>query len=110
MSSELKNLGGRAYLVKKLQDDCGLSRRKATAVVNVILERMIKALKRGWKVEFPFGYLTRARRYFGDRWDYDDWPANRNPYIIEYCLDKKGVEFLYPSPDAVKKGRKKKQP
>jgi hypothetical protein len=43
MESKPKNLG-RAYLIGKLQAQ-GLSRRQAVLTVNVILERMIHALK-----------------------------------------------------------------
>ena len=78
MESKPKNLG-RAYLVGKLQAR-GLSRRQSVLIVNVILERMIRALKRGWEVEFPFGKLRRVKRHFSDWWDaIDDWPANRDP-------------------------------
>jgi len=52
MESKPKNLG-RAYLVGKLQAQ-GLSRRQSVLIVNVILERMIHVLRRGWDVEFPF--------------------------------------------------------
>jgi nucleoid DNA-binding protein len=57
MESKPKNLG-RAYLVGKLQAR-GLSRRRSVLIVNVILSRMIDALKRGREVEFPFGKLKR---------------------------------------------------
>lgn len=92
---EGKNLGGRAYLVSKLIEKRGLSRRQATAVVNVILERMIAALKRGWEVEFPFGKLVRVKRHFSQYWDYaDDWPANRSPYRVEWELDEASDQQL----------------
>ena len=56
MESKTRNLG-RAYLIGKLQAQ-GLSRRRSVLIVNVILSRMIHALKRGWEVEFPFGKLN----------------------------------------------------
>jgi hypothetical protein len=59
MEIKPKNLG-RAYLVGKLQAQ-GLSRRRSVLVVNVILERMIRALKRGWEVDFPLGKLKRVK-------------------------------------------------
>ena len=85
---------GRAYLVGKLQDQ-GLSRRQSVAVVNVILGRMIHALRRGWEVEFPFGKLTRVKRHFSQWWDaVDDTPANRHLYTVEYELDELGDQEL----------------
>jgi hypothetical protein len=85
---------GRAYLVGKLRDG-GLSRRQATQVVNVILERMIHALRRGWEVEFPFGRLKRVKRHFSKWWDFiDDTPAHRSLYAIEHELDETGDRLL----------------
>ncbi len=76
---------GRADLVEKLMSKCGPSRRESVVVVNTILERMINHLHRGHTVEFPYGTLRRVRRHFGQQWDWDDdWPANRNPYTIEW--------------------------
>jgi hypothetical protein len=78
MESKPHNLG-RAYLVGKLQAR-GLSRRQSVLIVNVILERMIHALRRGWEVEFPLGKLKRVKRHFSKLWvAIDDWPANRDP-------------------------------
>jgi hypothetical protein len=95
MESKPKNLG-RAYLVGKLQAR-GLSRRQSVLIVNVILERMIRALKRGWEVEFPFGKLRRVKRHFSDWWDaIDDWPANRDPHTIVHELDEAGDRELHP--------------
>jgi hypothetical protein len=86
MGCKGQNLGGRAYLVQKLEER-GVSRRRAVAVVNAILECMIKALRRGEDVKFPFGKLTRVRKRFGASWDdYDDWPAHRQPYTVEWVL------------------------
>ena len=94
MVNKPKNLG-RAYLVGKLQDR-GLSRRQAALIVNVILERMIRALKRGWEVEFPFGKLKRVKRHFSKLWDaIGDWPANRDPHTIVHELDEAGDRELY---------------
>jgi hypothetical protein len=87
---------GRAYLVGKLRER-GLSRRQAVVVVNVILERMIKALRRGEEVEFPIGKLRRVRRHFSNYWDGEnDWPANRQGYTVEWYLDKEGLRLLFP--------------
>jgi hypothetical protein len=93
MDSKPRNLG-RAYLVGKLMES-GLSRRQAVLVVNVILERMIRALKRGGEVEFPFGKLKRVKRHFSKLWDaVGDTPANRNPYTVEHQLDEAGDQEL----------------
>ena len=87
MQTKPKNLG-RAYLVGKLQAG-GLSRRQAVLVVNIILERMIHALRRGWEVKFPLGKLKLVKRHFSKLWDaIDDWPANRDPYMIVHELDE----------------------
>ena len=87
---------GRAYLVGKLQA-LGLSRRQSVLTVNVIVERMIHALRRGWEVEFPFGKLKRVERHFSKLWDaIDDWPANRDPHTIVHELDAAGDRELHP--------------
>lgn len=78
---------GRCYLVDKLRES-GLSRRRSVLVVNTILEAMTDALRRGEDVEFPFGQLSRIRRYFNKHWESaDDWPADQNPYTVVYQLD-----------------------
>jgi hypothetical protein len=65
--------------------------------VNVILERMIRSLKRGWEVEFPFGKLKRVKRHFSKLWNaIDDWPANRDPHKIVHELDEAGDRELHP--------------
>lgn len=85
---------GRAYLVGRLRDQ-GLPRRQAVLVVNVILDRMIHALRRGREVEFPFGTLNRVERHFSEYWDsVHDSPANRSPYVVEYELDEEGYRLL----------------
>ena len=95
MESKPKNLG-RFYLVGKLQGN-GLSRRQSVLIVNVILEQMISALRRGWEVEFPLGKLKRVKRHFSKLWDaIDDWPANRDPYTIVHELDLAGDRELHP--------------
>jgi hypothetical protein len=95
MESKPKNLG-RAYLVGKLQAG-GLSRRQAVLIVNVILKRMIYALRRGWEVEFPLGKLKPVKRHFSKLWDaIDDWPANRDPHTIVHELDEAGDRALHP--------------
>jgi hypothetical protein len=95
MENKTRNLG-RAYLVGKLQAR-GLSRRRSVLIVNVILSRMIHALKRGREVEFPFGKLKRVKRHFSKRWDaVDDWPADRDPYAIVHEVDEAGDRELHP--------------
>jgi hypothetical protein len=95
MENKPKSLG-RAYLVGKLQAR-GLSRRQSVQIVNVILERMIHALRRGWEVEFPLGKLKRVKRHFSKLWDaIDDWPANRDPHTIAHELDEAGTRELHP--------------
>jgi hypothetical protein len=95
MQTKPKNLG-RAYLVGKLQAG-GLSRRQAVLVVNIILERMIHALRRGWEVKFPLGKLKLVKRHFSKLWDaIDDWPANRDPYMIVHELDEAAARELHP--------------
>jgi len=85
---------GRAYLVGKLRER-GLPRRQAVVVVNAILEHLIKALRRGEEVPFPFGKLKCVRRHFSEYWDIvDDWPANREGYTIKWQLDMAGARFL----------------
>jgi hypothetical protein len=95
---------GRAYLVEKLQEQ-GLSRRDAVRILNFVIDEMVKALRRGEEVEFPFGKLKRVKRHFSKWWDeMDDTPANRSPYAIVYQLDG----AWYPRPDVwqrPKKGR-----
>ncbi|MDR3413369.1 MAG: hypothetical protein P4L87_20850 [Formivibrio sp.] len=94
MTSKGKSVG-RAYLAKKLQEKLGLSRRQAVLVLNVILDRMINALRRGWAVEFPSGSLKRVKRHFSKWWDsVEDTPANRNPYVIVHKLDEAGSREL----------------
>ena len=94
MESKPKNLG-RAYLVGKLQAQ-GLSRRQSVLIVNVILERIIRGLKRGCEVEFPLGKLKRVKRHFGRLWDaIDDWPANRDSDTIVHELDEAGDRELH---------------
>lgn len=75
----------------------GLSRRQSVLIVNVILERMIRALKRGWEVEFPLGKLKRVKRHFSKLWDaIDDWPANRDPHTIVHEIDEAADRVLHP--------------
>ena len=88
---------GRADLVSRLQEREGLSRRRATRVVNAILEGMIARLKRGKKVKLPYGHLERVRRYFSKYWEViDDWPADQDPYTVAWVLDLKDLEELCP--------------
>jgi hypothetical protein len=56
---------------------------------------MIRALKRGGEVEFPFGKLKRVKRHFSKLWDaVGDTPANRNYYTVEHQLDEAGDQEL----------------
>ena len=86
-----KNLSGRAYLVQRLMDQQDLSRRQATEIVNIILERMIRALKRGWEVEFPYGILVRVKRSVTYRWGE---MGGRFPYRLDWQLDRAGAREL----------------
>ena len=87
---------GRPILVGKLQAQ-GLSRRQSALIVNLILERMICALRRGWEVEFPLGKLKRVKQYFSKLRDaIDDRPANRDPHTIVHELDAAGDRELHP--------------
>ena len=63
MERKPKNLG-RAYLVGKLRER-GLSRRDAVRILNAGFDEMIKALRRGKDVEYPFGSLVRVKRLSG---------------------------------------------
>ena len=95
MENKPKNLG-RAYLVGKLKA-LGLSCHQSVLIVNVKLERMIRALKRGGEVEFPLGKLKRVKRHFSKLWDaIDDWPLNRDPHTIMHELDAAGDRELHP--------------
>ena len=93
MDRKPRNLG-RAYLIAKLQER-GLSRRGALRVLNVIFEAMKKELQAGRAVKFPLGKLKRVKRSFGKYWDdYDDWPADRQRYTVEWELDEAGWKLL----------------
>ena len=94
MKSKGKNLGGRGYLVSKLRER-GFSRRDAVRILNILLSEMKKALRRGGEVEFPLGKLKRVRRHFSKEWDaIGDWPADRQPYTVEWELDETEEQFL----------------
>ena len=101
-----KKLGRRAYLVQKLMDGQHLSRRKATEIVNIVLERMIAALKRDHEVEFPLGklklvphhhrmqegkFLGRKRTIYRRRW------------TVVHEMDEKGNRLLNPPPPKPKR-------
>lgn len=89
-----KGTVGRCYLVDKLRES-GLSRRQSVLVVNTILEAMVDALRRGEDVEFPFGQLSRIRRYFNKSWESaDDWPADQDPYTVVYQQDPEAERRL----------------
>ena len=64
-------------------------------VLNEIFEAMKQELARGRAVKFPFGKLKRVKRRVGQRWDdYDDWPANRQRFTVEWQLDEAGDKLL----------------
>ena len=74
-TSEGKNLGGRSYLIAKLEER-GLSRRRSLRVLNFLFKEMKQALARGEEVEFAGGKLQRVERYFSKSWNFvDDYPA-----------------------------------
>jgi len=88
MSKPSKSVG-RAYLVGKLMA-CGYSRRQSVVIVNVILERMIRALERGRTVEFGNGKLRRVKLRYSQWWEMmRDSPADRPEYTIEWEPDLK---------------------
>ena len=90
MEGKPKNLG-RAYLVGKLRER-GLSRRDSVRILNAIFDEMIKALRRGRDVAFPFGHLKRVKR-LSERWlEIGDEPMN--PYTVEHELDEEGYRLL----------------
>jgi len=65
------------------------------ATINALFAAMSAALGRGEAVEFPFGKLVRVRKSFGRWWDSaHDWPANREPFTVEWELSPKGREEL----------------
>ena len=100
---------GRADLVKLLEESEGLSRRKATLVVNAILEAMIARLKRGRKVKLPYGRLEVVRRYFNAYWKrIDDWPADQPGYTVGWVLDLKDEMELYPELFPKRKARRRR--
>ena len=90
MTDEVKDLGGRAYLVAKLRERGGLSERSARYILNAIFEEMAEALRRGEKVECPFGYLQRVPRR---REKQRGWFLNRittiyqQPYTVALVRD-----------------------
>ncbi len=95
IESKPKNLG-RAYLIDKLRER-GLSRRDSVRILNVILEEMAKALKRGERVEFPLGALRRVRH---QRTKKRGWFLGRittiykRRYWVRRELDEEGYELL----------------
>jgi hypothetical protein len=71
---------------------------------------MRQALARGRVVEFPYGKLKRVKRHFSKYWDnVDDWPANREPYTVEWQLDEAGDQELngWKRPKKSRRGPKK---
>ena len=95
MENKPKNLG-RAYLVGKLRER-GLSRRDSVRILNVILEEMAKALKRGELVEFPLGALRRVRH---QRSKERGWflgkitTIYRRRYTVKHDLYEEGYNLL----------------
>jgi nucleoid DNA-binding protein len=91
-----RKLGGRAYLVAELVKH-GASRRRAVRFVNIVFGEMRRALQRGERVEFPFGYLERVRhRHRKQR----GWFLRRittiykKRYTIEHRVDAVGQYIL----------------
>jgi len=57
----------------------------------------------GEEVEFAYGKLVRVRNSFGQWWDVvDDWPANRQPYTVEWVPSWEGLKRLLGPEDAEK--------
>lgn len=95
MASKSKSFG-RADLVKRL-GELGFSRRKSVRIVNVILSCMVRTLRRGRRVEFPFGWLGPLSRRQQERWVYmDDWPPPRGRPWLFWQLDEPGARELDP--------------
>ena len=81
-----RNLGGRAYLVSKLQGR-GASRRRAVRIVNAVFRAMGLALRRGEYVAFPFGYLKAETRV-------SQRGGPGRPYTVEHLVDEEGERLL----------------
>ena len=72
-----KDLGGRAYLVKKLGEH-GLSRRRSLRVLNHMFREINRALARGEEVEFAGGRLLRVdpAKLSRSRYNEENWFAH----------------------------------
>jgi nucleoid DNA-binding protein len=95
MESKPKNLG-RAYLVGQLRKR-GLSRRDSVRILNFVLDEMTQALRRGEKVEFPFGTLLRVRHQHAKKrgWFLEKIiTIYKKPYSVKHELDEKGYKLL----------------
>jgi len=95
MESKPKNLG-RAYLIDKLRER-GLSRRNSVRILNFVLDEMTQALRRGEKVEFPFGTLLRVRHQHAKKrgWFLEKIiTIYKKPYSVKHELDEKGYKLL----------------
>jgi len=87
---------GRSYLVGQLRKR-GLSRRNSVRILNFVLDEMAKALKRGEKVEFPFGTLLRVRHQHAKKrgWFLEKIiTIYKKPYSVKHELDEKGYKLL----------------
>ena len=87
------DIGGRAYLIKKLGER-GLSRRRSLRVLNHIFREIRRALARGEEVEFAGGRLVVTERdgvrgYLGA-----DYPANWDYWTVEWVPDWKTLKRL----------------
>lgn len=92
MSIPPQNLS-RAYLVVKLQER-GCSRRQSVEILNTVFDEMSEALKRGKRVEFPFGYLVKVptEKYWQSKLPMGERP--RRPYTVVHELDATGNRLL----------------
>ena len=89
-------------MIAKLEER-GLSRRRSLRVLNFLFKEMKQALARGEEVEFAGGKLQRVERHFSKSWDVvDDWPANRQPYTVEWVPSWEGLKRLLGPEDAEK--------
>jgi len=95
MENKPKSLG-RAYLVGKLRE-LGLSRRDAVRTLNFVFDEMTQALRRGEKVEFPFGTLLQVRHQHAKKrgWFLEKIiTIYKRPYTVKHELDEEGYKLL----------------
>lgn len=95
MESKPKNLS-RTYLVGMLRKR-GLSRRDSVRILNLVIDEMTQALKRGEEVEFPFGTLRRVRHQHRKKrgWFLEKiMTIYKKRYTVKHELDAKGYKLL----------------